>query len=143
MKGGEQMQQMLSENATVQGLVNSFLVGTFTTYAIFDQSTIPDIIDTDSGQLELTVQDKTINHMPNSNLSGGLDYVDMTRQVSCRAYTEYEATQIQEACFNALNRNVSQDGNVFFVCESLPAIPAQNSVDNFNAPLVVRIIDRQ
>ena len=138
--GGSQMQLILSSDATIQGLVFTFLISTVTTYAIFNQMLIPRKLTDDSGDLLIDTEKATINHFPISSEGGSHPVIDLTRQVSCRAYTEQEARVLQDASFSALNRVKSSDSKVFFVADKMPIITPQNSADNYNAPLNVRTI---
>ncbi|GAG03676.1 unnamed protein product, partial [marine sediment metagenome] len=84
---------------------------------------------------------KTINYYRVTPINGGLEYGQLSYSVSCRANNSPDAETIQEAVFDALNRQQSStDG--FFICTALPVIPPADSTDNYNAPVEVQIKTR-
>jgi len=107
-----------------------------TKYAIFSSTLIPDNISTDTGNLDLKVEDSTINYYLAVPIIGNA-WIDTTFTVSCRAYREYDAEQLQQACYSALNRTKSASGTLF-TCTINPIIPPQDNTDNYNAVLEVR-----
>ena len=141
--GSEQMQDVLESDVTIQGLVDSFVKSSVIIFNIFSSKLIPKQVSTDSGNVALTVKEKTINHFRATAEDGAHPVVDLTRQVSCRAYIEKEAADIQDAAFKALNRVKTGTGTskkAFYICQKMPIIEPQDSRDNFNAPLNVRTI---
>jgi hypothetical protein len=142
MNGGAQMQLILENDSAIQSLVDSYTQDAATVYLILNQTLLPDKVSSDSGDIDLTVTHKTINHFQVTNLSGAIQVSDIIRQISCRSDKEQEAVDMQTACFDALNRVISTDKKVYFVAETMPVIRPQDSVDNFNAPLNVRTIIR-
>jgi hypothetical protein len=132
------IQLALYSDSDVTDLLKSWVYSSNTYYAIFATTLRPKKITADSGDVELEVRDSTINHYQAVPISGALAYIDTTYTVSCRAYTESDATAIQLACYSALNRTKSADGKNHFVCTINPIIPPQDNTDNYNAVLEVR-----
>jgi hypothetical protein len=143
MNGGDQMSLVLEADVGVQAVVDNYLEGAVVQYMVFNQKNLPKHIDADDDvRIEMDVKTKTINHFPITNVSGAMEYGDLIRQISCRAYTETEAVSIQDASKEALNRNISADTKVFFIVDVLPIIEPAGDDDNYNAPLSVRTIQR-
>ena len=140
MAAGAQMQSILYNDSAVRAAVDSWTLTPDTFYMIYDRIILPDFQNDDNGQVELDVNKKTVNHFSVGNEGGGHPVIDLTRQVSCRAYTQNDAETNQDACFNALNRVKSSDGKAFFVASKLPVIPPADKTDNYNAPLNVRTV---
>jgi hypothetical protein len=134
------IQSLIYNDSTVQSLVTSYVQSTTTKYMIWQGSLIPKKVSTDTdSNYEPTPNDKTINHYTASNRDGGKPIVLTTQIVSCRAYKETDATDIQDAVFDALNRIKSDDNCSFFVCSKLPVIPPADSTDNYNAQVEVSV----
>jgi hypothetical protein len=135
----DNIQAIIYNDSTVQSLVSTYvLVGT-TCYMIYRGSKIPSSISTDTGNYEPTVQDKTINHYRAGRIDGGKPIILTTDLIACRAYTENDAQNIQDAVFTALNRIKSDDDCSFFVCSKLQVIPPSDSTDNYNAQVEVSV----
>jgi len=135
--GSLQMQELLYNDSGTQTSVSTFTITT-TEYMIFEGSLLPEFILDDTGRVEIDVKKKTLNHFAVTPENGNHEVIDITRQVSCRAYTEAEAEAIQLAAFTVLNRVKSTDGSVAFIAEKMPTIAPQDKADNWNAPLNVR-----
>ena len=135
-----QMQQILSNDATIQGLVFSWTQGGNSQYAVFDDVLIPDQIKSDSGTIEIDIKQNTINHFNVGDIDLTHRVIDRPRQVSCRGYTITKAETLRDAVINALNRVRSSDGKAFFSCTANPTLPPSDKTDNYNAPITVRTI---
>ncbi len=128
---------LLVNDGIVQTLVKTWQKNTNTIYAIFAELLAPEWVTTDSGDLQLTVNDATVNFYRSSLFDGGSAIVDVVYTVNCRAYTMAEAEDLAEACFNALHLQRTNNGN-FFNCNLLAVIPPAGSTDNYNAVVEVR-----
>jgi hypothetical protein len=134
-------QTTLYNDATVQSLVASFIASSTTEYAIFNDELIPSNIGTDSGVLNLTVNDSTVNYYEASPLDDSHPLTDTTITASCRASTRSKVKALRDAVATALNRKRVNDS--FFVCSRLSIIPPADENDNFNAPVEVKILNKK
>lgn len=80
-------------------------------------------------------QDATINYYRSAPVNGGLEYMDTSYSVNCRAGTQAEAEAIATAAHALVNRYSS--GGYHFISEILSVIPPLDLTDNYNAPLEV------
>ena len=128
-------------DATIQSLVSSYVKSTVTEYAVFNSNLIPSDISTDSGLKNFDVSDTTINHYTVTPQDDSIPLTDLTRSVSCRAYTYEDAETLQTAVSDALNRKRVNDS--FFVCSRLSIIPPADESDNYNAPVEVKILNKK
>lgn len=121
INGRTEMQTKLTNDATVYGLVGEEI------YSI-----------------PLTPQKSTgpaISMYLSSPTDGGLNYGSYRNTCSCWSKTYMGAQDIQDAAFNALNRQ-SEDSNTFFVCSKLQVIPPAKIGGDYNAPLEVLVRQR-
>lgn len=105
---------------------------TDTSYVFYDV-VVPDEV--------VGAKNKTINYYRVSPVIAGLEYMQVSYTVNCRAFTMGEAETIQRAVLDVVNRH-SQD-SVFFVCEVLPTINKADQTDNYNAIVEVTAKGRE
>lgn len=132
-----QIQGLLTSNSSITSLVKSFANNSVTRYAIF-KGTLPKNVSTDTGKLDLTVNDSTINHYRSSGVDGGQMIVLTAQTIVCRAYTQKKAEEIQQAVFDVLSRKEVTNG--YFHCIKLPVIESSGDTDNFNASVEARVV---
>jgi hypothetical protein len=135
------IQTTLYNDAILQGLLASWVYSSETFYAVFNSNVIPNNLQSDSGAVNLDVKDSTINHYQTGTIDGGKRVIDTTHSLSCRASTYTKAKDLANAAKEALNRNRVNDS--FFVCSLLSVIPPADETDNFNAPVEVKILNKQ
>ena len=133
---------LVANNAITSKVASWVLTGT-TYYAIFDLSLIPSSMPTTNGTKTFTVQDTTLNFYRSGIIDGGEVSIDTTYTLNCRAYTQDDAEALQTACYNALNRVLSADGQQQFVCRLLETIKPLDSADNYNAVIELRVRAKQ
>ena len=133
MSISEAIQDILYNDATVYSLVTKWTKSATEYGMIFNNSLIPDEVETDSGDYEPDVKDTTVNHYRSGAINGGSMVINTSFSVNCRAYKEQDAEELQQACYNALNRVRSSDGKYFFVASKLQIITPADNNDNYNA----------
>lgn len=137
--GSLQMQSLLYNDSGVQSAVDGWTEGTVSMYMVFNDILLPELVKDDSGDIDLDISKKTINHFAVTSEGIGNKAIQVNRQVSCRADNITDAEAIQDAAFTALNRVKSSDGIAYFVANKMPVIRPNDSTDNYNAPLEVII----
>lgn len=140
MAAAIEMQDLLYNDATLQSLLSTWVKAPTTFFMVFNRSLLPNFVGADSGNIDIDISKKTINHFPVDMESGAHPVKDITRQVSCRSNDPVESEKIQTAAFNALNRVKASNGKAFFVASKLPPIAPNDETDNWNYPLNVRTI---
>jgi len=135
----DSIQTILEADTDTVNAVDSFTKSSTSVPMIFIGTLIPDNVSTDTGNLDIDISKKTINHYRAGSISGGSMIVNTTYSVSCRSANEYDAETIQSACYSALNRVRSSDGKYFFVASKLPVIPPADKTDNYNAPVELTV----
>lgn len=143
MSIGLSLYNILVAQSTITSKVASWVLTGTTYYAIFDLSLIPTSMPTTSGTKTFTVQDTTLNFYRSGIIDGGDVSIDTTYTLNCRAYTQDKAEALQMACYNALNRVLSADGQQQFVCRLLETIKPFDSADNYNAVIELRVRAKQ
>ena len=134
------IQSILYNDATIQSLVSTYTYSSTTYYMVFKGTLIPTKLNTDAdSEYEPTVEESTINHYTGTPVDGSKPIVLTTVIISCRAFKETDAKNIQDAVFDALNRIKSTDKCTFTVCSKLPVIPPLDETDNYNAQVEVSV----
>ena len=156
MTGYAYVLSQLTASSSVQDVISSWAKGASTFYMIFYSWVIPTlsadsykIKKTDGnltrlikdGMLKTTVQFRTINLYRDSSIDGTLPHVQTTYTINCRAYTQGEAEDIQNAVFTALNKNSTSSVNLYCFKEALT--PPRDEQDNYNARITAFIKSKE
>ena len=80
-------------------------------------------------------QESTINYYRIAPVDGGLNYMQTTYSVNCRAGTMADAEAIARAVYDVVNRHSS--GSVYFASSILATIPPMDDTDNYNSPVEI------
>ena len=133
-----QIQSLLYSSTAIKALLKTWVYDSITYYAIFNTSLLPDNVSTDSGLINLTVNDTTLNHYRVGNVEAGELIYFTTHIITCRAKKESTAIELQQKACDVLNLK-HLEGSAFQVV-ILPVIAPSDDTDNYNAPLEVRVI---
>lgn len=80
-------------------------------------------------------QDSTINYYRTAPINGGMEYMQTSYSINCRAGKIEDAEAIASAVHAKVNRYSS--GGYHFISSILSTIPPIDLTDNFNAPIEI------
>lgn len=121
-RGGEYIYSVLSNDAAITAIVGT---------SIYNASMIP---ETDTSL-------DTINFFTINPFQGGLEFWQRTWSINCRRKEEFEALDLADLVFTALNRKHIRVGSFDYFCTAniLPVIPPANQTDTYNVPVDINI----
>jgi len=134
----------LRTDVTLQGLLDSAIIGGVDFYFIWNSTLVPSTIATDSSnEYEVTSSMKTINFYLLEPEDLTLSYGEQIFTINCRGPEEEDAKNIQNAGIDCLNRNLLGESEGFMTCSKQVVIPpSPGGDDNYNAPVEVTIKSR-
>lgn len=103
------------------------------TNGIFYDTVVPNKYPAVGGDVGAT--DSTINYYRVSPVDGGLNMLQTTYSINCRASVMADAEAIVSAIFDVVNRH--SNDSVYFVCSVLGVITPADETDVYNAPVEV------
>ena len=80
-------------------------------------------------------QDATVNYYRIAPVDGGLEYMQTSYSINCRAGSMADAEAIAAAVHAVVNRYSS--GGYHFISSVLSTIPPLDLTDNYNAPIEI------
>lgn len=84
------------------------------------------------------VTGKAISMYLSTGTNGGLEIEQYTITVNCYGVKYNDVITIQDAVYQALNRE-QYGTDTFFRCSKLPVLPASQTADDYNAPVEVLV----
>lgn len=124
---GDAIFEVLGNDATVLGILSTWVEGINTYPALFERRLIP----------HERKEEPVINYYRLTAIDGGSEIDSNAWTINCRATKQTISESLAYAVFDALNReSVTRGGNMyFFVTSLLPTLPLQNETDLFNTPV--------
>jgi len=80
-------------------------------------------------------QEATINYYRSAPINGGVDWLETSYSVNCRAGSQSAAEAIATAAHAMINKY--SQGGYHFISSILSVIPPLDLTDNYNAPLEI------
>jgi hypothetical protein len=127
MSYGQAQLSALLNDASVTALI------TQGTNGIFYDTVVPSKYPVVGGDVGAT--DSTINYYRVAPVNAGLNYMQVSYSVNCRAAVMADAEAIARAVLDVVNRHYSGSHN--FVASVLAVIPPADTTDIYNAPVEI------